>query len=961
MIQTGDAYLCNADTRGLFKTIPEFRNHRVKLIAAGWSRILCIAEPVQLVDGPRPQQVLACLEDTSEGMDLYEVPDLDPGEEIRQVAFGGSHALVLTNSGRLHSCGECHYGSLGHGGNKSVTTATLIPALRDRPVKFVAAGPRISLAITENGDVYTWGESLRGELGQFSPLEVVPKFAPLLSRLRVMQVAFGNEHAVACTEGRTCVTWGDNSAGQIGNGHKSVRSYKPYEVEGLDLVVSVAAGWGHCAAITGEGDLYTWGLNSHGQLGLGDTDARYTPQCVRGVGGGEVKQVSCGQAMTIVRTSEEIPYIMGKLPAYAKDKQPPVARDAYGLALEPTELPRRVGEDDPDGCALGPLALPLPLPSPSIATVVASNKAILAFARSAVYKVAPKLAPLEGGTALRMYATGLPHQQLSRQEANPSQWPDGEPPRLIQDMVAVHVRMKAQDPVFDVTVEGRIVDVDPGCGDGRIVECLTPDLTLSPLAPVLALRQVCLRVQITIDGGLTWTEEREDASFEYCKYPQAASHVVPNAAPCDPGTEILIHMQIPPEIPAHDLTVKFHCEPTSTLGNAEDDGDAPTVEDLQGAYHDGNLEDLPVAGPLEMLVAATVDPGGNGVRCSVPPFNKKTFHLYNVTTQVSLDGQRYTAKALPFLIYNVNVVQVVPNLGPLDQKTKVEVVAEGLVKTSVQKARIDFPWEQREVPATYDHTTHSIRFTIRGLEDKIHALQAERDAAAAALRAAEPPPVQEEAPEGEEGAPAEGAGGEAAAAEEEDEAEEVDKFCGLSGLTVPVEISLNGKSFTSDMKTFTFYGEVSSDKVSFPPPAAEGAEQLTVEHILKQDTVFMVHVEGLLPTQYAKVRFKWLKETCADPTKPGEEDFLPEKEWFTLDLDEKDVNLEAGTLKAVVPPGPLKQPERDDILTILEFSMNGQHFHPVELPAPLKIAPYVDPNAPVEEIDPKAKAKGKKK
>lgn len=100
---------------------------------------------------------------------------------IRQIAFGSSHTqlgggqleglcgrLVLTNDGILYSRGVAMYGSTGHGGARDVPEFSPVPALKGREVRFVAAGPFYSIAITAQGDVYSWGKAFYGETGHFT-------------------------------------------------------------------------------------------------------------------------------------------------------------------------------------------------------------------------------------------------------------------------------------------------------------------------------------------------------------------------------------------------------------------------------------------------------------------------------------------------------------------------------------------------------------------------------------------------------------------------------------------------------------------------------------------------------------------------------------------------------------------------------------------------------------------------
>ena len=92
------------------------------------------------------------------------------GVRIVQVAAGGglvrvAHSLLLTSTGRVLSFGTAQYGALGHGYDQGKTLSDVlrpkyIEALRGLKVVCVAAGELHSGAVTEDGDVYTWGEMI---------------------------------------------------------------------------------------------------------------------------------------------------------------------------------------------------------------------------------------------------------------------------------------------------------------------------------------------------------------------------------------------------------------------------------------------------------------------------------------------------------------------------------------------------------------------------------------------------------------------------------------------------------------------------------------------------------------------------------------------------------------------------------------------------------------------------------
>ncbi|XP_061078595.1 RCC1 domain-containing protein 1-like isoform X2 [Conger conger] len=97
-----------------------------------------------------------------------------------------------------------------------------------------------------------------------------PPFLHILSpHLCGVSLALGMEHAVLLSGSGAVYTWGSSSHGQLGHGELG-REAEPRVVEGLwgMAMEGVAAGGWHSVCVSGEGDLYTWGWNESGQLGL---------------------------------------------------------------------------------------------------------------------------------------------------------------------------------------------------------------------------------------------------------------------------------------------------------------------------------------------------------------------------------------------------------------------------------------------------------------------------------------------------------------------------------------------------------------------------------------------------------------------------------------------------------------------------------------------------------------------
>lgn len=145
----------------------------------------------------------------------------------------------------------------------------------------VAAGMHYSLARRSDGTVWGWGENERGQLatGSFTSHRVT--VAPLPGLSGVVSVSAGMSHALALTNAGQVRSWGENSTGQLCDGTKVNRA-APVQVPGLPASVSEISAGHFSIAVRAAGSAYTCGRNNSGQLGDGTTTDRLHPALVPG-------------------------------------------------------------------------------------------------------------------------------------------------------------------------------------------------------------------------------------------------------------------------------------------------------------------------------------------------------------------------------------------------------------------------------------------------------------------------------------------------------------------------------------------------------------------------------------------------------------------------------------------------------------------------------------------------------
>nr|XP_027190586.1 ultraviolet-B receptor UVR8 isoform X2 [Cicer arietinum] len=279
-------------------------------------------------------------------------------QNLKAIACGGAHTLFLTDNGCVYATGLNDFGQLGISESKHYSVVPLQVFGLEKKVVQISAGYNHSSAITVDGELYMWGKNTTGQLGlgKRAPKTIpLPTKVEYLDGITIKMAALGSEHSVAISDGGEAFSWGMGVSGRLGHGHESsvlgfFKSYSEYtprlikDLEGIKvnyvaagmlnsactdengsvfifgekgidklrlketsnatkpLLVSelpyaeeVACGGYHTCVLTNSGELYTWGSNENGCLGIGSSYAIHQPEKIQEPFlESSVVQVSCG-------------------------------------------------------------------------------------------------------------------------------------------------------------------------------------------------------------------------------------------------------------------------------------------------------------------------------------------------------------------------------------------------------------------------------------------------------------------------------------------------------------------------------------------------------------------------------------------------------------------------------------------------------------------------------------------
>ncbi|XP_017400590.1 E3 ISG15--protein ligase HERC5 isoform X2 [Cebus imitator] len=267
----------------------------------------------------------------SDGLRTPKCIKLGKNMKIHSMDLGADHMLILSSDGKPF---EYDNYSMKHLRFESI--------LQEKKIIQITCGDYHSLALSKGGELFAWGQNLHGQLGvgRKFPSTTTPQIVEHLAGIPLAQISAGEAHSMALSMSGNIYSWGKNEFGQLGLDHTESKD-SPSLIEALDnqKVEFLACGGSHTALLTQDGLLFTFGAGKHGQLGHNSTQNELRPCLVAELAGNKVTQIACGRWHTLAYVSD-----LGKVFSFGSGKEGQLGNGGTRDQLIP--LPMKVSSNE---------------------------------------------------------------------------------------------------------------------------------------------------------------------------------------------------------------------------------------------------------------------------------------------------------------------------------------------------------------------------------------------------------------------------------------------------------------------------------------------------------------------------------------------------------------------------------------------------------------------------------------
>jgi alpha-tubulin suppressor-like RCC1 family protein len=265
---------------------------------------------------------------------LPDVPNFSPSS-LHLVYCAMSETYAVTKEGELWGWGAISRHLLGLGEGEvlvKLPTPQPLPGFGGKKISSFSAGYNFTLALTEDGKVYSWGSNRTGQLGRETDMLYLPAEVCGFED-KIISVAAGVKHAVAVDEQGNLWVWGDVPMSSRNN---PIKTPKEIAIPEFTKFSSLACGIYFSGALSDTGELYFWGKR-YGQaetrfLGITDTPRKFSKP------GEKITKFVCGIGFAIWITEA------GKVYANGVNNLGQLGLGHESEILEPSEIPTEFGK-----------------------------------------------------------------------------------------------------------------------------------------------------------------------------------------------------------------------------------------------------------------------------------------------------------------------------------------------------------------------------------------------------------------------------------------------------------------------------------------------------------------------------------------------------------------------------------------------------------------------------------------
>jgi hypothetical protein len=206
----------------------------------------------------------------------------------------------------------------GSHNDSSIIEKMIVKELCHKQIIDLTCGWFHYIARTIDNKIYCWGKNRFGIVTNGrednDPLNEFPiiKVNSFLSDLNINSIKCGAFHSLALTQNGELYAWGINSNGETGNGSEEKLQLLPIKVNGFnEEIIMISCGFSHSMALTKSGQVFSWGSNRREQLGIEETEDCNEPQLLN-LEEDFIIKISCGHYHSLLLSKVGVIYAFGK-------------------------------------------------------------------------------------------------------------------------------------------------------------------------------------------------------------------------------------------------------------------------------------------------------------------------------------------------------------------------------------------------------------------------------------------------------------------------------------------------------------------------------------------------------------------------------------------------------------------------------------------------------------------------